>query len=112
MNRNANLTPSSFPFMREDFHKKDSRSSDVDQKKKLHSTCDSRPQGEWDRGAELMVIKFGESGHPVLRATSPSVLRNAQKHQYTSALMGERLKLFFAQFCQSAQYLRSSLRFV
>ena len=26
---------------------------------------------EWDRVAELMMIKFGESGHPVFRATSP-----------------------------------------
>ena len=39
--------------------------------KKWYSTYDSRPQGEWDRVAELMMIKFGESGHPVLRATSP-----------------------------------------
>ena len=30
------------------------------------------PQGEWDRVAELMMIKFRESGHPVFRATSPS----------------------------------------
>ena len=30
-----------------------------------------KPQGEWDRVAELMVLKFGESGHPVFRATSP-----------------------------------------
>ena len=36
-----------------------------------YSTHDSKPQGEWDRVAELMMIKFGESGHPVFRATSP-----------------------------------------
>ena len=39
--------------------------------KKWYSTYDSRPQGEWDRVAELMMIKFRESGHPVFRATSP-----------------------------------------
>ena len=39
--------------------------------KKWYSTHDSKPQGEWDRVAELMMIKFGESGHPVFRATSP-----------------------------------------
>ena len=39
--------------------------------KKWYSTCDSRPQGEWDRVAELMMIKFGERGHPDFRATSP-----------------------------------------
>ena len=39
--------------------------------KKWYSTHDSKPQGEWHRVAELMMIKFGASGHPVLRATSP-----------------------------------------
>ena len=39
--------------------------------KKWYSTHDSKPQGEWDRVAELMMIKFSESGHPVFRATSP-----------------------------------------
>ena len=51
MNRNANLTPTSFLFTREDFHQED--------------------------GPLLMVANhkkngtFGESGHPVFRATSP-----------------------------------------
>ena len=36
-----------------------------------YSTYIDRPQGEWDRVAGLMMIKFGESGHPVFRATSP-----------------------------------------
>ena len=40
-----------------------------------------RPGGKWDRVAELMMIKFGESGHPVFRATSPFVSRNAQKQR-------------------------------
>ena len=39
--------------------------------KKWYSTHGSKPQGEWDRVAELMMIKFGESGHPVFRSTSP-----------------------------------------
>ena len=39
--------------------------------KKWSSTYIDRPQGEWDRVAELMMVKFGESGHPVFRATSP-----------------------------------------
>ena len=38
---------------------------------KMYSTHDSRPQGEWDRVAELIMIKFSESGNPVFRATSP-----------------------------------------
>ena len=39
--------------------------------RKLYSPDIDRPQGEWDRVAELMMINFGESGHPVFRATSP-----------------------------------------
>ena len=39
--------------------------------KKWYSTHDSHPQGERDRVAELMIIKFSESGHPVFRTTGP-----------------------------------------
>ena len=39
--------------------------------KKWYSTHDSKPQGEWDRVAELTMIKCSESGDPVFRATSP-----------------------------------------
>ena len=38
---------------------------------KWYSTNKERPGGTWDRVAELMMIKFGESGHAVFRATSP-----------------------------------------
>ena len=39
--------------------------------KKWHSTLECKPQGEWDSVAELMMLKFGESRHPVFRSTSP-----------------------------------------
>ena len=39
--------------------------------KKWYSTLERKPQGEWDRIAELMMFKFGESKHPVFRSTSP-----------------------------------------
>ena len=39
--------------------------------KKGYSTYINKPQREWDKVAELMMIKFGESGHPVFPATSP-----------------------------------------
>ena len=38
---------------------------------KWYSTYNERPGGEWDKIAELMMIKLRESGHPVFRATSP-----------------------------------------
>ena len=39
--------------------------------KKWCSSYVDRPRGEWERIAELMMIKFSKSGHPVFRATSP-----------------------------------------
>ena len=39
--------------------------------KKWYSFSEDSPQGEWDRVAEQMMIKFAESGHPIFRATSP-----------------------------------------
>ena len=39
--------------------------------KKWYSTLECKPQGEWDRVAELMMFQFGESKHPVFRSTSP-----------------------------------------
>ena len=39
--------------------------------KKWYSISEDSPQGEWDRIAEKMMLEFGESKHPVFRATSP-----------------------------------------
>ena len=39
--------------------------------KKWYSTYHERPRGDWDEVAESTMIKSGESGHPVFRATSP-----------------------------------------
>ena len=55
--------------------------------KKWYSTHDSKPQGEWDRVAELLMIKFGESGHPVFREER-SKAKMVENYQYTSALLG------------------------
>ena len=40
-------------------------------RKKWYSTHEYKPQGEWDRVAEQMMMGFSESGHPVFRSTSP-----------------------------------------
>ena len=40
--------------------------------KKWYSTHDSKPQGEWDRVAELMIIKFSETTSPLSRGTLKS----------------------------------------
>ena len=39
--------------------------------KKWYSISEDSPQGEWDKIAELMMLKFVESTHPVFRSTSP-----------------------------------------
>ena len=78
MNRNANRTPTSFLFVREDFHQEDGHSSDLDQKR---SGVLLMKANHKENGTELMMIKFRESGHPVFRVTSPLSLRNAQKQR-------------------------------
>ena len=67
---------------------------------KWYSTYNERPRGEWNRVAELMMIQFSESRHPVFRATSPEVCSKAKEVEncrYTTAPIWIRLKLFFAQ---------------
>ena len=38
--------------------------------KKWYGTCSDKPDGEWDMTAEIMMLNFAESGHPIFRATS------------------------------------------
>ena len=47
MNRNANLTPTSFLYVQEDFHQEDGHSSDLDQKRSglLLATKDPKGNG-------------------------------------------------------------------
>ena len=57
--------------MREDFSPGRWSFLGLGSEKKWYSIHVDRPQGEWDRVAAWMIIKFAESGHPVFRATSP-----------------------------------------
>ena len=41
-------------------------------RKKWNGTHVSKPNGEWNKTAEVMMLNFAESGHPVFRATSAS----------------------------------------
>ena len=38
--------------------------------KKWYGTHVNKPDGEWDKTAEGMMLNFAESGHPVFRASS------------------------------------------
>ena len=69
--------------------------------KKWYSTHDSKPQGEWDRVAELMMIKFGDSGHPIFRATSP-LSRGSPKSKGGGKLS--------THFCADGETIKTVLR--
>ena len=71
MNGNAMLTPILCLFSAKKFPAGRWSFLGPGSEKKWYSTYIDRPRGEWDRVAELMIIKFRESGHPVFRATSP-----------------------------------------
>ena len=74
----------------------------IGSEKKWYSANNERPRGEWERSAELMMIKFRESQHPVFRAMSVfcpeerSKAEEVENFQCTSVPMGVRLK-FVAQ---------------
>ena len=86
---------------------------------KWYSTYNERPQGEWDRVAQLMMIKFGKSRTPSFPSHESIVPRIAQK-QRTWKTVDTLLCRWWndwncfshSNFCWSAQHLRSSLRFV
>ena len=71
MKGNVLLIPHLCLHSQKDFQQDVGHSSDLGQTKKCYSTDQERPGGQWNRVAELMMIKFGESGHTVSRATSP-----------------------------------------
>ena len=83
--------------MQEDFHQEDGNSSSLDQKKKWQTTR-RMGQSRW-----IDDDKIWRKRTPNFPCHESTVPRNAQKakevenYQYTSALMVERLKLFFAQ---------------
>ena len=83
--------------------------------KKWYSTHESKPQGEWDRVAEPMMIQFSESGHPVFRATSPLSCgtlksKGGGKLSIHFCADGDTIETVFRTIISVIQ--RSSLRFV
>ena len=61
----------SFLYLQEDLEKDNGHFSVLVQRKRWYSISEDSPQGIWDKIAQLVMLKFGESGHPVFRATSP-----------------------------------------
>ena len=70
MKRNVLQIPH-LSYSPQDFQPDVGHSLDLDQKQSGIPPTNERTRGEWNRVAELMMVKFGESGHPVFRGTSP-----------------------------------------
>ena len=68
---------------------------------KWSSTYNERPRGKWDEVAELMMIKFGESGHPVFRATSSLSRKGGGKLSMHFCADGDTIETVFSHnhFC-------------
>ena len=76
-----------------------------------HKENGTESQNPWWSDSEKANTQFSEPR--VHCHAERSKVKEVDNYQYTIAPMGERLKLFsLIYFCQSAQYLRSSLRFV
>ena len=91
--------------LQKEFQQDINHSSDLDQKQSGILAYNERPQGEWDRVAELMMIKILQKAdtqfsEPRVRCLEErSKAKAVENYLYTSVPMVIRLKLFFAQLC-------------
>ena len=69
----------SFLYMQEDLEQDNGHFSILVQRKS--GTHESSPQCEWDKMAELMMLKFAESGHPSLPSHESIVQRSDQEQK-------------------------------
>ena len=101
-NGNANWTPNSFLCMQKDFHQENGNSSDLDQKRSgiLLTNTNHKENGTesqswwWSNSVKADTRSSVPRVHCPEERSQAKVVENCQ---YTSALMRERLKLFFAQ---------------
>ena len=82
--------------------------------KKWYS-AENSPQGAWGHIADEMLLEFAESGHPTIRATTPlsrSILKSKGHGKLSIHFAADEPTIgnnfSHHNFCQSAQYLRSS----
>ena len=83
---------------------------------KWYSISEDSPQSEWDKIAEKMMLEFGESKHPVFRATSPLSRGQLEKERRWKIVdprlcqPGHDYNCFSHNYFCKAQFLRSSCR--
>ena len=84
--------------------------------KKWYSISGDSPQGEWDRIAEQMLLTFCRKHTPGIPIHESIIQRSAEKQRQwkiVNTLLrrpGNDWNCFSHNFCQSAQYFRSSRR--
>ena len=118
MNRNVLLTPHLCLHLQKDFQQDTGHPRTWIRNKMVFylqwKTWRRMGQSRWIddyQNSEKADTQFSEPRVRCLEERSKA--KEVDNHLFTSVPMGIRLKLFFAQFfCKSAQYLRSSLRFV
>ena len=70
--RNASQMLNSFLYLQKDSEQDNGHSLDLGAEKKCYLISEDGPQGEWDKNAELMMLTFGESTHPLFRSSEDS----------------------------------------
>ena len=83
---------------------------------KWYGTHVNKPNGEWNKVAEIMMINFAESGHAIFQATSPlgrgelkSKGGGKENHSLQRKWRNRWIDSSHGYFSQSAQYLRRAV---
>ena len=115
--KNARQVLTSFLYLQEDLEQDNGHFSDLDRRKSGILSIEDSPQGERDRIAELMMLKFAERRTPSLPSHESTVQRSAQKQRRWKIVdpllcrLGNDYNCFSHNyFCKSAQSLRGSRR--
>ena len=70
MQRNVKIIPVKLRIMIADFLAVIGHSWALDQRRNGSELFFDKPNRKWDRTAEIMMLNFADSGHPIFRATS------------------------------------------
>ena len=68
---------------------------------KRYGTHTCKPEGLWNRSAEMMLLNLGESGHPVFRATIALDRGTVESYQFTTMVTCRMQSCCLAQLLPS-----------
>ena len=75
--------------------------SSIGRQKETSKSEFRKPEGLWNYSAEMMMLNLGESGHPVLRATSALDRGTVESYRFTTMVTRRMQSCFFAQLLPS-----------